>query len=156
MTSEKKNWDLSVITSTAFNADDSTKINVLCVDDDSAALEIAKFRLEEENSRLVIKTTTSAADALHKLASEAFDAVVCDYKMPGMDGLEFLEQLRSTGNMIPFIILTGYSREKIATQAMNLGVNHLINKSPDLNSQFSILAWAIIIEVAANRTGVCA
>jgi CheY-like chemotaxis protein len=151
MPSEKNDQDLSVSTSATFKADNSAKIKVLCVDDDPVALYIAKFHLEEEDDRLVIRTTTSTADALLQLSSEAFDAVVSDYEMPGMDGLEFLEQLRSKGNLVPFILLTGFSREEIASRAMNLGVNHFINKSPDLTSQFSILAWAIISEVENYR-----
>ncbi|MHA2495593.1 MAG: response regulator transcription factor, partial [Candidatus Hodarchaeales archaeon] len=85
MPSEKKDQELSVSTTTRFKTDDSAKIKVLCVDDNAFRLYITGILLEHEDDHLVIKTTTSAADALHKLASEAFDAVVCDYKMPGMD-----------------------------------------------------------------------
>ncbi|MHA2273377.1 MAG: response regulator transcription factor [Candidatus Hodarchaeales archaeon] len=154
MPSEKKDQDLSVSTTTRFKTDDSAKIKVLCVDDNAFRLYITGILLEHEDDRLVIKTTASTADALFRLSSEAFDAVVCDFRMPEMNGLEFLEQLRSTGNMIPCIILTAHNGEGIATRAMNLGVNHFINKRNNLKSLFSILAWAISSEVEHNRGAV--
>ncbi|MFW9914637.1 MAG: response regulator [Candidatus Thorarchaeota archaeon] len=151
MPSEKKDLEFSASTSTRFKAANSAKIKVLCVDDNSLRLYLTGILLEHQDDCLVVKTTTSATDALSRLSSEAFDAVVCDFEMPEMDSLEFLEQLRSTGNMIPFIILTGHNGEEIVTRAMNLAVKHFINKSENLKSLFSALARAIISEVDGNR-----
>ncbi|MFW9998470.1 MAG: response regulator [Candidatus Odinarchaeota archaeon] len=138
---------LPVNTSTAYNIDDSTKIKVLVVDDDTSLLKLAEIYLENEDDRLVIETSTSAADALHKLTGETFDVIVSDYLMPGMDGLEFLEQLRSKKNTVPFILFTGSGMEEVVNQALNLGANRYIQKGNDPGSQYSILARAIISEV---------
>lgn len=51
-----------------------------------------------------------------------FDVVVSDYKMPGMNGLEFLEVLRRERYDLPFILFTGKGEEKVAMEALNKGV----------------------------------
>ena len=62
------------------------------------------------------------------LERENFDVILSDYKMPGMNGLEFLEELRKKGNDIPFIIFTGKGEEKVAMDALNKGANRYISK----------------------------
>ncbi|MFW9914636.1 MAG: response regulator [Candidatus Thorarchaeota archaeon] len=152
MPSEKKGWELPGNARTAFKGEISAKIKVLCVDDNAFLLYLTRILLENEDDRFVVETATSTADALHKMAGEAFDAVVCDFIMPEMDGLEFLEQLRSKGNTIPFIMLTGDNREDIAARAKNLGVKHFIEKSTNLKSHFNGLTQAIISEIERNGT----
>jgi len=60
-------------------------------------------------------------EALKKLATDDYDAVVSDYQMPQKNGLQFLTQLREQKNEIPFILFTGKGREEVAIKALNLG-----------------------------------
>ncbi|MFX0050009.1 MAG: PAS domain S-box protein [Candidatus Hermodarchaeota archaeon] len=130
----------------------SDKIVVLLVDDEPDFLELSKLYLEMENPSLKIDTCTFVEDALKMLENNRYTVVVSDYQMPGMDGLEFLEALRSQGNNVPFIIFTGRGREEVAIKALNLGVDSYIQKGGDPKSQFGILAQAIIKEASRKRS----
>ncbi|MHC1635327.1 MAG: response regulator, partial [Candidatus Methanospirareceae archaeon] len=92
----------------------------------------------------------SAKEALKLLEKEKFDVVISDYKMPGMNGLEFLEELRRRGNKIPFIIFTGKGEEKVAIEAINKGANRYIKKDEDPRVLFDTLA-RYIHEVVEER-----
>ncbi len=123
-------------------------MKILHVDDEPAILEQAKIFLEKEVERFDVKTATSSAEALDMLEENSFDAVVADYQMPGMDGLEFLEVVRKDkNNDIPFIIFTGKGREKVAMEALNLGADRYLQKGGDSKTQYGVLAQAIVQEV---------
>ncbi|MEI7433588.1 MAG: response regulator [Methanomicrobiales archaeon] len=87
-------------------------ISVLYVDDEPGLLEIGKLFLEQ-SGQFQVDTTISATDALTMIPSKVYDAIISDYQMPGMDGIELLKTVRSSGNTIPFILSTGYSSEEI-------------------------------------------
>jgi two-component system sporulation sensor kinase A len=117
-------------------------IRVLHVDDEASFLKKTKECLETERP-FKVNTASSVNEALKKMKKEEYDAVVCDYQMPGKDGLEFLKQLRKRGNDIPFIILTGKGREEIAIKALNLGADRYLSKTGDPETVFCELAHAI-------------
>ena len=125
-------------------------ISVLLVDDEPQLLELTKFFIEKAGD---MNTTpaASARDASTMMSSRAFDAVVCDYQMPEMDGLEFLKSLRNQKNDIPFVLFTGKGREDVAMEALNSGADFYIQKGGDPNSQFAELASMIRTAVAARR-----
>ncbi len=111
-------------------------------------LELAKTFLEKEDERLKIDVASSAEKGLKKLGEEGYDAIVSDYQMPVMDGLEFLEIVREDkGYDIPFIIFTGKGREEVAIDALNLGADLYLQKGGDPKTQFGVLASAIINQV---------
>lgn len=126
-------------------------ISVLLVDDEPALLELAKFFLEK-NEDIATVPASSASEAAGLMASREFDAVVCDYQMPAMDGLEFLKALRAQKNDIPFVLFTGRGREDVAIEALNSGADFYLQKGGDPNSQFAELAHMIRSSVAAMRS----
>jgi PAS domain S-box-containing protein len=71
--------------------------------------------------------------------------------MPGMDGLELLKTLRTSGNKIPFIMFTGKGREEVAMEALNRGANGYLQKGVDIESMYGTLAHAIKQEVETKR-----
>ena len=71
--------------------------------------------------------------------------------MPGMDGIEFLKQIRSSGNSIPFIIFTGRGREEVVIEAINSGADFYLQKGGDPNSQFAELSHKLKIAVERKR-----
>ena len=125
------------------------KIAVLYVDDEPALLELTTIFLGRDGD-FSIDTALSARLALEKIHGSPYDVIVADYRMPGMDGIEFLKGLRGEGCTIPFIIFTGKGREDVAIEALNSGADFYLQKGGDPRSQFAELA-NMIRQAAAKR-----
>jgi signal transduction histidine kinase len=117
-------------------------IVILYVDDEPGLLEIGKLFLER-SGQFSVDISTSAPEALAMLGSKHYDAIISDYHMPVMDGIEFLKKVRASGNSVPFIMLTGRGREEIVIQALNEGADFYLQKGGKLVSQFTELAHQI-------------
>jgi PAS domain S-box-containing protein len=137
------------------NRDDRSDapISTLYIDDDRSLLDLTKDFLETQTDRIEVETTDSPRRGLSLLADREFDAVVCDYQMPELDGLDVLETIRSErGSDIPFVVFTGRGRKEVAVEALNLGADRYIQKGGDPTSQYGVLAQAIEQEVEHHRT----
>ena len=121
---------------------DGFLIHLAYIDDEPDLLEIGKLFLEREG-QFSVDTFTSVSACLPHLASTNYDAVISDYQMPGMDGIEFLKQIRSSGNDIPFILFTGKGREEVVIQALNEGADFYLQKGGEAKSQFAELAHKV-------------
>lgn len=127
---------------------------VLYVDDEPAELEIGGLFLER-GGELRVVPLSSAPAALESLREQHYDAIVSDYQMPGMDGISFLQTVRSEFGDIPFILFTGRGREEIAIAAINNGADRYVQKGGDPVTQYTELAHAIqqaIMRREAERT----
>ena len=113
-------------------------ITVLFVDDEPALLDVSRIYLER-SGELKVDTCNSAREALKFLKERSYDAIVCDYEMPGMDGIAFLKHLRRVGDTTPFIVFTGKGREHIVIEALNSGADFYLQKGGDPRSQFTEL-----------------
>ncbi|MFX0095520.1 MAG: response regulator [Candidatus Hodarchaeota archaeon] len=119
-------------------------IRILHVDDEEYFLNLTKKYLRtilRQNWNL--DSFINPKKALEQLKEKAYDAIISDYQMPGMTGLELLEALRNQNVDTPFIIFTGREREEVVVKALNLGANYYIHKDADLESQFGELAHTI-------------
>ena len=119
------------------------RYKVLLIDDEPGQLELTRMALEQEKE-INIEVAVSAMSGLEMIASDNYDAVVSDYRMPGMNGIDLLRSLRSSGNNIPFLLFTGHSREEIAIAALNEGADFYIRKGMDIESQFAELRNAVV------------
>jgi PAS domain S-box-containing protein len=126
-------------------------IHVLYVDDDPGLLEICKLFLED-GGRFTVDTVQSAPEALAILTKNDYDAIVSDFQMPDMDGIELLKRVRSSRPIIPFILFTGRGREEVVIEAINNGVDFYIQKGGDPEAQFAELAHKIRSAVLMRRT----
>ncbi len=126
---------------------------VLYVDDEPGLLEIGKLFLEE-SGQFSVDIITSAPAALTLLNIKNYDAIVSDYQMPKMDGIEFLKRVRTSGNTIPFIIFTGKGREEIVIQALNEGADFYLQKGGEPVSQFTELTHKISQAIQKRRAEV--
>ena len=117
-------------------------IRVLQVDDNQNDLELAKYNLRKLSKELEIEWAVSAREALVKLAKESFHCIVSDYRMPDMDGIDFLKQLRERGDETPFIFFTGQGTEEIAAEALRSGANDYFVREVGLAS-YERLAFGI-------------
>ncbi len=113
-------------------------VSVLYVDDDECLLEICQTYLNRAVS-IDVDVATSAEDGLARIAAKEYDAIISDYEMPVMNGIDFLKILRSQRNRTPFIIFTGRGREEIAIEAFNSGADYYIQKGGDPRAQFTEL-----------------
>ncbi len=125
-------------------------ISVLYVDDEPALLEIGKLFLEQ-NGQFSVDIITSAPAALTILKTKTYDAIISDYQMPGMDGIEFLKNVRTSGKTLPFILFTGRGREEVVIQALNEGADFYLQKGGEPVSQFTELAHKIRQAVQQRR-----
>ncbi|MBN1763608.1 MAG: PAS domain S-box protein [Methanomicrobia archaeon] len=131
---------------------EQTRIKILHVDDEPDVLISTKRFLERRNANFSIDGATSVEEGIELLNSVDYDVVLSDYKMPGMDGLEFLDYLRQSGNTVPFIMFTGKGREEVAMEALNKGANHYLQKGGEIKSLYGTLAHVIKEVVEKNRT----
>lgn len=121
------------------------------MDDEKDFLELAG-KFFEEKEKIDLKTETSAKEGLGLLEDEYYDAIVADYKMSEMDGLEFLEALRTRGDDTPFIIITGKGKEEVAMKALNQGADRYHQKGGDIETLFDEVTQSIVEEVVRSRS----
>ncbi len=105
--------------------------SVLLVDDEEEFLETLVKRLTKR--KLDVTGVTSALDAIRVLKEKPVDIVVLDVKMPGMDGLEALRQIKSTSPDVEVIMLTGHANMEAAMQGMELGAFDYLMKPMDID-----------------------
>jgi signal transduction histidine kinase len=102
---------------------------VLVVDDEYGPRESIAFSLAGE---FAVETAGRAAEALAKVREKSFSAVVLDIRMPEMDGIRALEELRKIDSEVSVIMLTGYGTLLTAQQSMVAGANQYLRKPPDI------------------------
>ncbi|MCH1539054.1 MAG: sigma-54 dependent transcriptional regulator [Flavobacteriaceae bacterium] len=106
---------------------------ILIIEDEEPIRRVLVKILSEENDQFKIFEATDGKDGIKMLENNDFDLVLCDIKMPKMDGLEVLEKAQKSGILVPFIMLTGHGNVETAVHAMKNGAYDFIPKPPDLN-----------------------
>jgi len=101
-------------------------------------LQIAKLFLER-TGQFSVETCTSPVNARELLASSKYDAIISDYHVSDIDGIEFLKYVRQHYGSIPFILFTGKGREEAVIQALDNGADFYHQKGGDPKSQFAEL-----------------
>jgi len=127
-------------------------ISVLYVDDEPALLDLVKIRLEM-TEEFQVATASSAKEGLANLYNARYDAVISDYQMPEMDGIQFLKEVRSSFGDIPFIIFTGRGLEEIGTEALNSGADYYVHKGAATTARFAELAHRLRGAVRQKQSG---
>ena len=102
-------------------------MKILCVDDEVDLLQIEKEVLET-TGEFSVDTVVSASAALDQLKTQSYDAIVSDYLMSDVDGIQFLKKVRAFDTTVPFILFTGRGREEVAIDALNFGANFYLQK----------------------------
>lgn len=125
-------------------------ITLLYVDDEQDLLNLGKLFLERGGD-FSVTTTTTPEEMLRHLAEGSFDAIISDYQMPGMDGIELLKRVRGMGLTIPFILFTGKGREEVVIEAINNGADFYLQKGGDAKSQFAELRHKILAALERRR-----
>jgi PAS domain S-box-containing protein len=123
---------------------------ILYVDDDVNLLNLNKIFMEK-SGEFRIDTVSSAPEALEKITTTRYDAILSDYQMPDMDGIEFLKIVRARHGDLPFILFTGRGREDVVIDAVNNGVDYYIQKGPDLKAMIAELRHKILRAVERRQ-----
>ena len=103
---------------------------VLVIDDEPAIRRILREILEHEKYN--VDDSASAVEALPLVKENEYDAILCDIKMPQMDGIEFLEEVQQITDA-PVIMISGHGTIDTAVEAIKKGAFDYISKPPDLN-----------------------
>jgi PAS domain S-box-containing protein len=126
--------------------------SVLYVDDDEILLRVNKIYLEK-NGDFSVDVAISGTIALDLIAAGHYDAIVSDYQMPGMDGIELLKIVRGRHGNLPFILFTGKGREEVVMEALNHGADFYVQKGPDHKGMFAELRYKLIRAIERRRIG---
>src|SRR5512133_322983 len=127
-----------------------TANRILYVDDEQGLLDLGKLYLEEE--KFSVDCEISGEIALTRIASGQYDAIISDYQMPAMNGIELLKAVRQRFGNIPFILFTGRGREEVVIAAINNGADFYLQKGGDPDAQFAELAHKIRQAVLRRRS----
>ena len=103
---------------------------ILIVDDQAAILRVLREILE--NEKYLVDDASNVPDALQLMKEQEYDAILCDIKMPEMDGFDMLRLVKETSN-VPVIMISGNSTQNEVADAMKEGAFDFISKPPDLN-----------------------
>jgi len=103
---------------------------VLLVDDEEDFLEVMAERMQARG--IDVSTSNSAEEALGRIEKEPFDAVILDFMMPGMDGIETLKAIKEKKPELQIILLTGHATVQKGVEAMKLGAMDFMEKPADL------------------------
>ncbi|MDP5231813.1 MAG: sigma-54 dependent transcriptional regulator [Cellulophaga sp.] len=106
---------------------------ILVIEDEAAIRRVLVKILSEENSAYILEEAEDGLQGIEILKKEDFDLVLCDIKMPKMDGVEVLEACKKIKPEIPFIMISGHGDLDTAVNTMRLGAFDYISKPPDLN-----------------------
>lgn len=105
--------------------------SILIIDDERPIRSTLKDILEYEKIKVAEAEDGPKGIALFK--KNEFDAVLCDIKMPGMDGIEVLEQIQAINPDVPVIMISGHGTIDTAVESLKKGAYDYISKPPDLN-----------------------
>ncbi|MDA9602857.1 sigma-54 dependent transcriptional regulator [Flavobacteriaceae bacterium] len=118
-------------------------IRILLIEDEEPIRRVLVRILSEEDAQYKITEAVDGKKGFHLLNKESFDLVLCDIKMPKMDGIEVLQKAKNSKINTPFIMLTGHGNVETAVEAMKLGAYDFISKPPDLNRLLTSVRHAL-------------
>lgn len=106
---------------------------ILVIEDEAAIRRVLVKILKEENEAFELFEADNGASGFEMIQQEDYDLVLCDIKMPKMDGVELLSAVQKIKPEIPMVMISGHGDIETAVQTMRLGAFDYISKPPDLN-----------------------
>ena len=116
---------------------------ILIIEDEASIRRVLVKILSEEDKSHEIYEAEDGLSALNKIKKENFDLILCDIKMPKMDGIEVLEFSKKIKPEIPIIMISGHGDLDTAVDSMRKGAYDYISKPPDLNRLLNTVRNAI-------------
>ncbi|MDQ6904265.1 MAG: sigma-54 dependent transcriptional regulator [Bacteroidota bacterium] len=115
--------------------------SILIIDDEKSIRKTLTEILSYEGYK--IDEAADGEEGLKKFKDKTYDLVLCDIKMPKLDGIEFLERAREINDEVPIIIISGHGNIETAVEAVKKGAYDYISKPPDLNRMLITLRNAM-------------
>lgn len=115
-------------------------LDILVVDDERDFAETLMLRLEQRGHR--VRVAFSGPEALRALAEHEPDVVVLDFRMPGMDGLAALQEIKAGHPLVEVVLLTGHGSVDVAVAGLEKGAFDYVEKPADLEGLVAKLAEA--------------
>ena len=106
---------------------------ILIIEDEAAIRRVLKKIISEENEKYLVEEAEDGLEGLEMVKNNDFDLILCDIKMPKMDGVEVLEKVKKIQPEIPIVMISGHGDLDTAVNTMRLGAFDYISKPPDLN-----------------------
>lgn len=106
---------------------------ILVIEDEAAIRRVLIKIISEESDSYDVEDAENGLDGIEKIKDNDYDLVLCDIKMPKMDGVEVLEKAKKIKPEIPFVMISGHGDLDTAVNTMRLGAFDYISKPPDLN-----------------------
>jgi two-component system, NtrC family, nitrogen regulation response regulator NtrX len=107
---------------------------VLLIEDEASIRSVLKDILKDQKElALQVDEAKDGAEGLAKLESENYDLVLCDIKMPKMDGMEVLQKAKEKGITTTFVMISAHGSTELAVDATKMGAYDFLQKPPDLN-----------------------
>jgi two-component system nitrogen regulation response regulator NtrX len=106
---------------------------ILIIEDEASIRRVLTKILSEENDTYQVEEAEDGVQGLEKIKNTDYDLVLCDIKMPKMDGVELLEAVKKIKPEIPMVMISGHGDMETAINTMRLGAFDYISKPPDLN-----------------------
>jgi len=126
--------------------------SILIIDDDKAIRKTLTEILRYEGYK--VDEAADGEEGLRKFSSTAYDLVLCDVKMPKIDGIEFLEKSKLINPDVPIIVISGHGNIETAVEAVKKGAFDFISKPPDLNRLLITLRNALDKQTLVRETKV--
>lgn len=116
---------------------------ILVIEDEEAIRRVLNKILTEQDAAYDVFTVENGLDGLQEIEKQHFDLILCDIKMPKMDGIEVLQNIKSRQPDLPVIMLSGHGDLETAVETMRLGAFDYISKPPDLNRLMNTIGHAL-------------
>lgn len=106
---------------------------ILLIEDEASIRRVLVKILSEENKDYEVVEAEDGLAGMERIKNEDFDLVLCDIKMPKMDGVEVLEATKKIKPDVPMVMISGHGDLDTAVNTMKIGAFDYISKPPDLN-----------------------
>ncbi len=116
---------------------------ILIIEDEAAIRRVLVKILSEENQGYEVFEAEDGLAGMEIIKKEDFDLVLCDIKMPKMDGVEVLEAVKKIKPEIPIVMISGHGDLETAVNTMKMGAFDYISKPPDLNRLLNTVRIAL-------------
>ena len=124
-------------------------MKILLIDDDEWIRDSLKLFFVGEKCDLLALPT--AEDGMKALSEQRYDIIICDYKLPGMDGLAFFEGIQKAYPEVLKVLITAYGNENMVDEAARIGIHDFIQKPLTTNALEKSLAG--LVQQYENRNG---